>query len=327
MNFGLCVLGCGQFAATFARALTPLGDELDLYFASRSLNRAEEYTGRFGGAGAFGSYTEAAADPRVDAVYICTPHHLHLAHVELAAAAGKHILLEKPIARNLEEAGAILLAARRAGVTLMVAENYHYLPAVRKCKQLVEAGAIGTVRLAQLQEEAPYRPGGWRARQELSGGGVLIDGGIHKAHFLRYLLGEPSEVYAAGLAPGLAGHEGEDGVVLTLRWRNGAVGLINHAWTGSHRPSPHWVSVSGTEGRVYFEVGADRLRLEQGDREETLELPRDPGGLRSMVREFAASLRENREPETPGEEGMRDLAVVLKAYESMSRGTAVLLDR
>ena len=325
MGFGLCVIGCGQFAATFAQALPPLRREIDLYFASRSLRRAEEYTARFNGAGAFGSYASAAADPRVEAVYICTPHHLHLEHVELAVAAGKPVLLEKPIARSLDEAGAIIRAVRRAGVTLMVAENYRYLPVVRKCKELVDGGAIGTVRLAQLQEEAPYRPGGWRSQRELSGGGVLIDGGIHKVHFLRYLLGEPATVYAAELTPGLPGHEGEDGVVATLHWPNGAVGLINHSWTGSHRPTPHWAAVSGAGGRAYFEVDADRLRLEQSDREEALELPRDPGGLLAMVREFMASIRERREPETPGEEGLKDLAVVLKAYESMSLGMAVAL--
>ena len=325
MGFGLCVLGCGQFAATFAQALSPLRSEIDLYFASRSLSRAEEYAARFDGTGAFGSYSAVAADPRTEAVYVCTPHHLHREHVELAAAAGKHVLLEKPIARSREEANAIIRSARQAGVTLMVAENYRYLPAARKCKELVDAGAIGTVRLAQLQEEAPYRPGGWRSRLELSGGGVLIDGGIHKVHFLRYLLGEPAQVYAAELTPGLPGHEGEDGVVMTLRWPSGAVGLINHAWTGSYRATPNWAAVSGSGGRVYFEVDADRLHLEQADREATPELPHDPGGLLAMVREFTASIRENREPETPGEEGLKDLSVVLNAYASMRSGTAIAL--
>ncbi len=329
MSFGLCVVGCGQFAATFAQAIAPLRREIDLYFASRSLRRAEEYAASFDGAGAFGSYAAAAADPRVEAVYVCTPHHLHREHVELAAAAGKHVLLEKPIARSLPEAEAIIRATRQAGITFMVAENYHYLPAVRKCKELVEGGAIGTVRLAQLQEEARYRPRGWRMRRELSGGGVLIDGGIHKVHFLRCLLGEPATVYAAELTPGLPGHEGEDGVVATLRWQNGAVGLINHAAFnfayagGSHGPSLHWAAVAGSGGRVYFEVDADWLRLEQADREETLELPSDPGGLLAMAGEFMAAVRERRPPETPGEDGMNDLAVVLKAYESMTLGVAV----
>ena len=86
------------------------------------------YRRRFGGFAAFGSYEAAAADPRVDALVICTPHHLHEAHARLAAGRGKAILLEKPIARTLPEADAILSSARAAGVVLMVGENMHFAP-------------------------------------------------------------------------------------------------------------------------------------------------------------------------------------------------------
>jgi predicted dehydrogenase len=126
MPLGLCVVGCGQFARTFAQAVQPLRDTLDLFFASRDLARARAYAAQFQGQGAFGSYAAAAADPRVEALYVCTPHHLHLAHATLAAQAGKHLLVEKPLARTLAEGQAILAAAERAGVTLMVAENVRF---------------------------------------------------------------------------------------------------------------------------------------------------------------------------------------------------------
>ena len=123
MKLGLCVIGCGDFAQTFAGSMAELRGELDLYFASRNLGRARSYARRFNGVDAFGSYEAAAADPRVEALYICTPHHLHLEHATLAARSGKHILLEKPIAHTLEDAQAIVAVAQTAGVTLMVAEN------------------------------------------------------------------------------------------------------------------------------------------------------------------------------------------------------------
>ena len=326
MSFGLAVLGCGSFAATFAGALTPLRRDLDLYFASRSSARAREYARRFGGAGAFGSYSEAVSDPRVQAAYVCTPHHLHRDHAELAAQAGKHVLLEKPIARTLEEAEDIIRLSRDSGITLMIAENYHYLPQVRKCKELVDQGTIGGVRLAQVQEEAPFRPGSWRADAALSGGGVLIDGGIHKVHFLRQLLGEPSRVYAALLSPSLPGHQGEDGIVATLTWDSGPVGFINHAWTCAQHPPPHWAAVSGERGRIYFELDTTVIRLERNAHLETLVVPADRGGLVGMVREFMVCIREDRRPETTGESGLADLGIVLAAYESMRRGVSVPLD-
>ena len=323
MKLGLCVIGCGAFARTFARGLAPLRGDIDLFFASRDLDRARAYCREFGGLGAYGAYQEAAADPRVDALYVCTPHHLHLEHAALATRRGKHVLVEKPLARNLEEAGQIITAARHAGVTLMVAENLRFMAAVRRCKELADSGALGDLRLVQVQEEAHFCPGHWRSDRKINGGGVFIDGGIHKVHFLRYLLGEPEHIYAAALPPALPGHGGEDGLVMVARWSSGAVGLINHSWVASHRATPRWISVSGTEGRIYFEVGGSGLSLEQGGSRCTLSFPPDHSGITLMVREFRDSILEGREPETSGEEGRRDLALVLKAYESIEKGRSL----
>ncbi|MDA0735385.1 MAG: Gfo/Idh/MocA family oxidoreductase, partial [Chloroflexi bacterium] len=207
MKLGLCIVGCGAFARTFAQGILPLRDRVGLFFASRDLARAQEYSDKFSGAGAFGSYTTAATDPLIDAMYLCTPHNLHLEHVRMAAQAGKHILVEKPIARTLAEGRQIIDAAQQAGVTLMVAENYRFMAPVRECQRLVASGAIGDLRLIQLQEEAPFRPDGWRSQLDLNGGGILIDGGIHKIHFLRYLAGEPASIYAAALPKVVKGGE------------------------------------------------------------------------------------------------------------------------
>ena len=327
MKFALCIVGCGQFARTFVQGLQSLRNEIDLYFASRDMERAQAYAAMFQGCGAFGSYEAAAADPRVEAMYLCTPHHLHQVHVAMAAQAGKHILVEKPIARTLEEGRAIIAAAQRAGITLMVAENYRFMAVVRQCKALIERGSIGSLRLVQLQEEAPFQPGQWRSSRVLNGGGVFIDGGIHKVHLLRYLAGEPEHLYAASLPQALDQHEGEDGVVVMTRGAGGVVGVIHHAWTSSQRPTPPWVTVSGTKGRMYFEVGASWLRIEQGSRERTVQCAEDSSGLPSMVRAFRDSVRERQAPEMSGAEGLNDLAVVLKAYEAMEQGVSLPLAR
>jgi predicted dehydrogenase len=325
MKFALCIVGCGQFARTFVQGLQPLRDEIDLFFASRDLQRAQAYAAMFQGCGAFGSYEAAAADRRVEAMYLCTPHYLHQVHVALAARAGKHILVEKPIARTLEEGRAIIAEAQRAGVTLMVAENYRFMAVVRQCKALIERGSVGSLRVVQQQEEAPFQPDQWRSSRDLNGGGVFIDGGIHKVHLLRYLAGEPEHIYAAALPQALDQHEGEDGVMVMTRGAGGVVGLMHHAWTSSQRSTPPWVAVSGTRGRIYFEVGAPWLSIEQGSRERTVQCAADSNGLTPMVQAFRDSIREGREPEMSGVEGLRDLAVVLKAYEAMAQGVSLPL--
>jgi predicted dehydrogenase len=327
MKLALCIVGCGQFAQTFAHSLQPIRDDLDLFFASRDEARAHAYAAQFQGCGAFGSYEAAAADPRVEAMYVCTPHHLHQAHVALAAQAGKHILVEKPLARTLAEGRAMIATAQQAGVTFMVAENARFMAAVRQCHALIEQGSIGDLRVIQLHEETPFQPGHWRSRRALNGGGVLIDSGIHKVHLLRYFAGEPAHLYAAALPQALAQHEGEDGVVVMTRGASGVVGVIHHAWTSAQHPSPPWVVVAGTRGRLSFEIGAPWLRLAQGSTERTWQFADDAKGLIPMVQAFRDSIRTGQEPEMSGAEGLRDLAVVLKAYESMTQGVSLALER
>ncbi len=325
MALRLCVVGCGSFARDFAHAIGPLRGDVDLLFASRDAARASEFNHTFRGRGAFGSYEAAASDPRVDAMYICTPHHLHREHMELAAGAGKHVLVEKPIARNLGEARAIIAAAVASGVNLMVAENYRFLSGVRLAKRLVEDGSIGTLRMVQMQEEARFQPGRWRNNPELNGGGVFIDGGIHKVDGLLYLTGRPATVFAAEVPPGNPGLEAEDGLAMITTHPTGVVGLINHSWTCA-TPSPIWLSVLGTGGAIYYEAGRSWLRLDDGRTTRSIDLEPDGFGLVPMVREFKASIEEGREPEMPGDAGMADLEVVLKAYESVGTGQSVTLD-
>lgn len=325
MPLGLCVVGCGTFACTFSQAMQSLRDDIDLFFASRDAERARRYAATFNGSGFFGSYEAAAADPRVQAMYLCTPHYLHREHAALAAGAGKHILVEKPMARTLEEAREMLEEAQRAGVTLMVAENYRFLGPVQQSKQLIDRGAIGALRLIQLQEEAPFRPAQWRNNRELNGGGVLIDGGIHKVDILLYLAGKPAHIYATPLPQGLDDLGAEDGLVVTTRSATGVVGLIHHAWTSVHRPGPAWVAVSGTRGRLYFEMGTPWLQIDDGTSARTIPLPDDHYGIVPMVREFHDSIVTGREPQMSGAAGLADLEVVLKAHASMEQGTSLPL--
>ena len=320
MKLQLCIIGCGDFAWTFANTVTGSYEELDLYFASRNLRRAKAYARQFEGLDAFGSYEAAAADPRIDAFYICTPHHLHLEHAKLAARAKKHILLEKPIAHTPSDAHAIVTEAQAAGVTLMVAENYRFLSAVRKAKELIDTGRLGHIRLIQLQEQYPFHPSGWRNRAEFNGGGVFIDGGIHKSSVLTYLTGRPNEVYGMALTPGQQGLEAEDGIVVMTRSSSGVSGIIVHSWSAAPVTPRPWVSVAGTEATVYFELGSPWLKYMDGISEETMELPDDHRGLGPMVHEFHRSIQERRTPSMSGTDGIDDLVMVLKTYESMELG-------
>ena len=123
--------------------------DAELYFASRRPEKARQYCREYGGAGYFVSYEEAATDRRVDALYFVTHHHVHLDNVRLAAAASKHVLVEKPISRTMPEGKEMVRVARQAGVRLMVAENHRFLNSVGRCKELMADPRIKLTGSAQ----------------------------------------------------------------------------------------------------------------------------------------------------------------------------------
>src|SRR5882724_12265502 len=151
----LVVLGCGWIARRHAAA-------------------ARE----FGGVGAYGDYAEALRDPRARAAVVCTPHDRHLDDVLGALAAGRHVLVEKPLARTLDEADRMIDAAARAGRVLMTAENFRFMPAFRWVRRALDAGALGDPREVHLVSRGWRRHAGWRLTPG-AGGGALIDSGIH----------------------------------------------------------------------------------------------------------------------------------------------------
>lgn len=317
---GLCLVGCGRFATFHARAAGRLGGSARIAFASRDPARAEAYRRRFGGFAAFGSYEAAAADPRVDALVVCTPHHLHEAHARLAAEHGKAILLEKPIARTLPEADAILSAAREAGVVLMVAENAHFAPCFAAARAYVRDGAVGTVRELVVTARGYRRPAGWRSRRAEMGGGLLIDGGIHYLHLLRAWAGPVDEVTALAPPNLFAGVEGEDTIFLLLRFRSGAVGSLANSIAAPGLPRWQWTWVTGTEGSLGVDHRGRALWLRGRAGVRLRAFVRDRRGLVAQLAEFVAAVRDGRPPGLAPESARADLALVLAAYRSLETG-------
>ena len=325
MRPSLCIVGCGAYAREMLGKIQDTVEGLELYFASRERQKAKQFCDEYGGAGYFGSYDDALQDPRVDAAYLLTPHHRHLQDTLLAARHSKHILVEKPIARTTDEAKQMIAAARDAGVKLMVGENFRFLPAVQRVKEMIEAGAIGSVRLVQIQTEAYQRPGEWRTIAEFVGGGALMDSGIHYVDILLHLAGFPERVYAAKLPQVFSQMEAEDGIVITAHLPGAAVGVLTYSIGTPTKGWNHWVNVTGTTGRLSFVPDGTELVVDTPEARSTVELPEAGRGVPAMVREFRNSIMEDREPAMSGEEGLKDLAFVTAAYRSADLRQAVSL--
>ena len=322
--FGLAILGCGWIARRHAAAAQTLRGRVALSFASRDLTRAEAYRAEFDGVAAYGSYEAAVADPRVDGVLICTPHDQHLPGTLLAVTHGKHVLVEKPMARTLAEADRMIQAAHDAQVTLMVAENFRFMPAFRVARRLVADGWLGALRQLHITAWGFRRYTDWRCSLAAMGGGTLIDGGIHYVDLLLQWGGRPTRVFALSPPKTLMGMEGEDTVSLLVEFTGGAVGFLSNSLATPGIPGLQWSTLTGSEGTLFVHHRGRFvwLRSRRGQRLRVF-VRGDWRGYRAMLAEFVGAARAGPTPEMNGRDGRRDLALVLAAYESLKTGRPV----
>jgi len=193
------VLAPGRIAADFVQTLHTNSDQRMHAVASRSFDRAAAFGARFGIDRVYDSYEQLVSDPGIDIVYVAAPHSEHRALALLAIAAGKHVLVEKPIALTAIEAREIADAARAAGVFAMEAMWARFLPQTTVIATLVADGALGAVGLvaADYGSIFDFDPVS-RAFDPALGGGALLDLGVYPIWFAHFVLGRPSRVVASG---------------------------------------------------------------------------------------------------------------------------------
>jgi len=296
---------------------------MPVIFASRDAARARAYAREFGGMAAYGDYAEALAHPEARGAVVCTPHDRHVGDVLAALAAGRHVLVEKPIACTLEEADRMIEAAARAGRVLMVAENFRFMPAFRAVRRLIDEGAVGALRELHLIARGFRQRTGWRGGAG-AGGGALIDGGIHYVHALRWWGGEVRRLFALQPPPTLD-MAGEDAVDFLAELEGGVVGVLVNSLAAHGVPRFQWSSVTGTRGTCFVE-NRGRVLVVRGERGVRVRLfGRDTRGHAAMLKAFDAAMTTGAAAEMDGTAGRRDLAVVLAAYRSIAERRPVEL--
>lgn len=189
---GWGVIGPGAIADDFTATLHANSDQRVVAVGSRSSERAAAFAARHGVPGVHGSYEALVADPAVDVVYVASPHPQHLGHALLAVAAGKHVLVEKPMTTSAADTRTLAEAARAAGVLAMEAMWTRYLPGTTVVARLLADGALGDVRLATVDVGWPHDPDpADRMFDPAAGGGALLDAGVYGHWFARFATGAP----------------------------------------------------------------------------------------------------------------------------------------
>jgi predicted dehydrogenase len=278
-------------------------------------------------------------DQALDSVTICTPSGTHGVLGSAAASMGKHVVVEKPIDVTLEKADALIAACDDARVRLAVSLQSRHLDAPRMLKQAVEAGRLGKLTMASAyvkwyRTADYYQSAAWRGTLALDGGGALINQAIHTVDLLRWIAGPVAQLSA--YTGRLLHHniEGEDTVTAALRFKNGALGVIEAA-TSVYPGFKRRLELTGTEGTVVLD--GDNITtwaLRDGSpnpHPATAEVSDgsanpmaiDCEGHRRVLEDFAQAIRENRAPAVDGCEGRQSLELVMAIYRSAQNGQPV----
>ena len=308
----ICLVGCGTIGKLHARNLA---NKAELYFSSRSEDSALAYNASFKGAGVFNSLEEAVAREDISGVVIASPPECHKDQVVAALAAGKSVLVEKPMCVSPEEVAEIGEAVTESPGFLMVAENYYYKPSLEKIKTLISEGTIGEVKYVAVKKLAAQVPAGWK-----TGYGALLEGGIHFVAFVNDLFDDDPTGVRATIPNN--GSWPERHSVTTLTYKDGVTATLEYSWNtpsllkGTFQHS----RIEGVKGRIVFESNGIYVTVLVGCRIR-LFLPGlgDLMGYGAMTRDFLHCLNEcDARPYSDFTRSARDLKVVFEAYKGIS---------
>ena len=266
------VLGTGWIAERFVGSLQRHTRQELLAVGSRDADRSAAFAGRHGLPRAYGSYEELVADPEVDVVYVATPHPAHHPCATLALEAGKHVLVEKPLALNAAQAGEIAELAAARGRFCAEALWTFFLPRFDVVRQLLDDGALGEVRTVHADHGEYFAAGHRILRHDLAGG-PLLDLGTYPLALATWVLGPPDRILAAG-QPHPAGVNGQAAAVLSDAHGNQAV---LHTTLFSNTPTT--ATIAGTDGTLtllgpFYQPGDLLLTSADGTRQLTATEPR-----------------------------------------------------
>jgi len=277
-------------------------------------------------------YEDLLNDSSIDVIDLCVPHIQHLPLAVVAAEAGKHILIEKPLARTLVEADQIIAAARKAGVHLMTGHNQRYYAHHAKAKELLDAGAIGKPYMIVVSVHVYGHIDGFRRFLNEAGGGTLIDSGVHRFDLIRWLMGEVETLYAQTGRFLQMQMEGEDCAVVTMRFRSGAIGSFSCSWSAKGPRPEETLQIFGPQGAILTEDHTCSLRLSSENPPAGLKdvrefvFPVDQAeSIRRGIEAFMISLQCGKEPPITGEDGRASLELSMASYESARTGLPVHL--
>lgn len=322
---GYAVVGLGRIAKHFMEGVRASSASQITGLVSGHRDKADriaaDYKVPAGSIYSYDNFDSIADNKAIQAVYIALPNSMHAEYTIRAAKAGKHVLCEKPMAVSVSECEAMIAACRAANVKLMIAYRCHFEPMNLRAVKLLRDGAIGQIQTIESTYGFNIRPGEWRLDRKMAGGGPLFDVGIYALNACRYLTGEePSDIYGYASVIDRDGRFNtvEENVSWTMKFPSGILASCATTYGGV---MSGFYRVHGSKGWLEadpaFNYDGLHLRAEYGTTH--LDEPsqnRDPYQFTLQSDHFSQCIRENKEPKTPGEEGLKDMQYITRIYKS-----------
>ena len=275
-------------------------------------------------------------------VDICLPNYLHAEATLKAAAAGKHIIIEKPLSVTLEEADKMIAACKKAGVKLMYAEELCFAPKYERARHMVKEGAIGDIYMLKQSEKHSGPHSDWFYDVNLAGGGVLMDMGCHGIAWFRWMLNNSKalSVYATMNTVLHNGRtKGEDNSVVIIEFENGIIGVVENSWA-KHGGMDDRSEIHGTGGVIYADLfmGNSSISYSKHGYGYAMEKADTTVGWSFTVFEeafnqgyphelqhFIDCVQNDKQPVVTGEDGRAVLEIIYAAYASAGSGKKIQL--
>ncbi len=340
-TIGIGIVGSRFMAMVHTESLRLIPDTRVLAVASPSEGHAAAFAARHGIPHAFTDYREMLAVPGIDVVIVTTPNHLHAEVTVAAARAGKHVIVEKPLCLNLDEADRMLGACREAGVKLMYAEEFCFAPKYARVKEVADEGALGRVFRMNYNEKSRGPRNPWYWDLDKAGGWATMQLGSHAIEIVRWMLGKPraTSVYAQmnQHVHRERGH-GEDDAMIIIEFGADLTAFVDVSW-GRKGGGDDRMEVFGTEGVSLADLyhgNAFRTYSEKGYKYSSPGGPTSGwtdtvfdelynNGFPQEIAHFISCVRDDTEPIETGEDGRAVLEIIMAAYESARAGRKVPL--
>ncbi len=346
-SLGFGIIGCGLIAQFHARAIAELPNAKLVACQSRKPESAAKLAAAFPGCTPYADLNEMLRRPDLDVVCICTPSGAHLEPALLAAAAKKHVVVEKPLEITLDRCDRLIDACDTNGVRLNAIFPSRYADANLELKMAATAGRFGRLTLAETackwwRSQAYYDDGGWKGTQALDGGGALMNQAIHNVDLLLWLAGPVSRVAAFTATLAHERIEVEDTAVAALTFKNGALGVIQAA-TSAFPGLPKTIALHGDRGSAVVEQ-EDILKWEfdpplpedAAIKERFTQRAGVSGGAsnpaaisheyhRRQLADFVQAIETGKAPVLDGREGRKAVELILAIYESARTGRVIEL--